>query len=202
MVENTYPGKFIVFEGLDGSGQSTQTKLLADFLSGKGKKVLLTKEPTPDSEASKEIRDVLNKRKKIFPQKLQELFAKDRKVHLEKIIIPALKQSKTVVCDRYFFSSFAFGKADGLELERLFSINQEFLLPDRTFILKVRPEVCLERIENRGKLKTLFEEKEKMERVFKNYLTFPGKFKNIYLIDGEKPIEEVFGEVKKILKIR
>jgi len=201
MQKNPYKGKFIIFEGLDGSGQSTQAGLLRDFLIKKGYKVVLTKEPTLDSKAGKKIRQVLDKKEKISAKELQELFAKDRKEHLEKLIIPALKEGKIVISDRYFFSSFAYGKASGLDLEWLIKINNKFLLPDITFLLKVSPKICLERIKkrNKGKERTLFEEKEKLEKVWKIYEILPTRFKNVYMVDGEKSIKEVFEEIKIII---
>lgn len=202
MIKNFYQGKFIVFDGLDGSGQSTQAKLLNDFLINEGRKVVLTKEPTLDSETGKRIKEVLDKRSEMDAGELQELFAKDRKEHLENTIIPALKEGKIVICDRYFFSSFAFGKASGLDLDWLIKINDEFLLPDLTFILKVSPEICMERIDKRnfetGKERTLFEEKEKLEKTWEVYQNLPSMFNNIHLIEGERPIPEIFEEIKQI----
>jgi dTMP kinase len=203
MVKHSYPGKFIVFDGLDGSGQSTQAELLRDFLSQKRKKVILTKEPTSDSETGKIIREVLNKKIEMSPGELQELFAKDRKEHLENLIIPALKEGTIVISDRYFFSSFAFGRASGLDLQWLMKINEEFPLPDLTFILKVDPEICIERIKRRnqetGKERTLFEEKEKLEKTWRVYQELPFLLEDVYLIDGEGSILEVFQRIKKMI---
>ena len=199
MIENNYIGKFIVFEGLDGSGQSTQAGLLKDFLIGKGFDVILTKEPTRDSEAGKKIKEILEEKIKKDPAKLQELFTRDREEHLDKLIIPALKERKFIVCDRYFFSTFAYGVSDGLDLDWLIKINENFLLPDLTFLLKVKPEVCIKRIEKRGTPKALFEKTEKLAKVWQIYEKLPEKFKDIFVIDGEKTIEEVFSQVKEIL---
>jgi len=202
MIKNPYCGKFIVMEGLDGSGQSTQTNLLKDFLLKKGYQTVLTKEPTQDSEAGKKIREVLDKKSEIQPQKLQELFAQDRKEHLENVIIPALKEGKIVISDRYFFSSFAYGTTSGLDLDWLIEINNDFLLPDITFFLKVSPEICLKRVDmrNKNKERTLFEEKEKLAKVWQVYQNLPNRFDNIFVINGEKSIEEVGEDVKKIIK--
>lgn len=199
MKKNTYPGKFIVFEGLDGSGQSTQAALLRDFLIKKEFEVVLTKEPTKDSRASQEIRETLDKKIKIEPGKLQELFTQDRKEHLENLIMPALKEGKMVISDRYFFSTFAYGVYGGLDLAWLMKINDNFLIPDITFILKVKPETCVQRIEKRGTAKTLFEETKKLDRVWETYATLPNHIENAYIIDGEKTIEEVFAEVKSLV---
>lgn len=199
MLKNTNKGKFIVFEGLDGSGQSTQAKLSKDFLLEKDYKVILTKEPTMDSEAGRKIRKVLDKKLNISPKELQELFVQDRKEHLENTIIPALKQGKIVISDRYFFSSFAFGAVDNLDLEWLIEINNSFLFPDISFLLKIKPETCIKRIEERCLIKTLFERKEKLEKAWETYKVLPGRFENIYLIDGERSIDEIFKEIKEIL---
>jgi dTMP kinase len=202
MQKNPYPGKFVVFEGLDGSGRSTQAKLLSDFLVKKGLKVVLTKEPTLDSVAGRKIRKILDKKEKITPKKLQKLFAQDRKVHLDKVIIPAFKKGKIVISDRYFFSTFAYGAADGLNLDKLIKMNENFLMPDLTFILKVSPEVCLERIKKRGDRVTLFEKKAKLARVWQFYQTLPKKFLNVRIINGEKSIHEVFFKVKRIVHFK
>lgn len=202
MKKNIYRGKFIVIEGLDGSGQSTQAELLRDFLIKEGYEVILTKEPTRDSEAGKKIKEILDGKIKIEPQKLQELFVQDRNEHLEKLVIPALKEEKMVISDRYFFSTFAYGVADGLDLDWLIKINNDFLLPDLIFILKVSPEVCIQRIEKRGEGIKLFEKKEKLEKVWKTYEILPSRFKNVYMINGEKTVKEVFSQIKDIIKKR
>jgi dTMP kinase len=199
MKKNPHPGKFIVFEGLDGSGQSTQAKLLSDFLNKNNFQTILTKEPTKDSKVAGKIKEILGKKIKIKPEKLQELFVEDRREHLEKTIIPALKSGKIVVCDRYFFSTFAYGKSEELDLEWLIKMNDEFLLPDITFILKVSPRVCVQRIEERGEGKQFFEIEDKLEKVWQTFEILPNLFENVYLIDGEKSIDEVFSEVKELI---
>ena len=199
MLKNPYPGKFIVFEGLDGSGQTTQSRLLKDYLLQRGYKVVLTKEPTKTSKVSSKIQKFLAQKEKTLSKKLQELFAKDRKEHLKKVIIPALKKGKIVISDRYFFSSFAYGKASGVAFKYLFQINKNFLMPDLTFILKVPPKICLKRIIKREKEITLFEKKEKLDKVWETYKIMPERFENVYIINGEKPKEEVFSQVKKIV---
>lgn len=199
MQKNPHSGKFIVIEGLDGSGQSTQANLLRNFLIEKGYEVVLTKEPTKDSEAGKKIREILDKKVEAKPAKFQTLFAQDREEHLKNLIMPSLEENKIVVSDRYYFSSFAYGAANGVDLEWLIKINDEFLLPDLTFILKTNPEVCLERIKKRDTKLTLFEEKEKLAKVWQTFEILPRRFENVYIIDGERPIEEVFEEVKNLV---
>ena len=201
MERNKFPGKFIVFEGLDGSGQTTECNLLAEFLESKGIKILKTKEPTPNSPAGKIIRKILDKEKKSSPSSLQKLFCQDRKWHLEKEIIPALKQGKIVICDRYLFSTLSYGAAEGISYDWLFLLNKDFLLPDILFFLDVKPDICLERIEKRGKGKTIFEKKKKLEKIYKNYQKVLKEFEksvDIFKINGEKSVKKVFGDIKKI----
>ncbi len=200
MKSNPYPGKFIVIEGLDGSGQTTQAALLKDFLEGNSYEVVLTKEPTMESEAGRKIRAILNEKEKIESSKLQELFTQDRKNHLENLVVPALKKGKVVISDRYCFSTFAFGASDSLSLEQLISSNEQFLLPDVTIILRVSPGICIERIEKRGEHKTLFEKEKKLARVWQTYAVLPERFPNLYIVDGERPREEIFDEIKSIVR--
>ena len=195
-------GAFIVFEGLDGSGQSTEAKLLRDFLTELGFKVVLTKEPTLDSESGKKIRKVLNKKIKMRPEELQNLFTKDRREHLKKTIIPVLKQGKIIISDRYLFSSLAYGAASGVNSNWLIKINKNFLLPDLTFILKVSPQICLKRIKKRAGKRTFFEEEKKLAKVWQVYKTFPKKFKNVKLINGEKTVKQVFSQVKRLFSLK
>lgn len=194
MLKNPYHGKFIVFEGPDGSGQTTQASLLKDYLAGRGCEVVLTKEPTIESEAGKKIRDALDQKATIDPSGLQKLFAEDRKEHLEKLIIPALKEGKVVISDRYFFSTFAFGSL-GADIEWLISINRGFLLPDATFVLIVEPETSIRRIASRGLKTTLFEKLESLRKVIENYKNLNGRFENMFFIDGERSIEEIHKEI-------
>jgi len=156
MKANKYSGRFIVFEGLDGSGQSTQVELLRKFLRNKEYKVLKTKEPTKNSAAGRKIAKVLHKKEKVSPFELQKLFAEDRKRHLKNIIIPALKKGKIVISDRYYFSTLSYGTADGISLPRLIKLNEDFIIPDMVFFLDAKPEICLQRIEKRGDEKNSF----------------------------------------------
>ena len=199
MIKNTHPGKFIVFDSLDGSGQSTQISLLRDFLIGKGIEVVTTKEPTKDSEAGKTIREVLDKKTTLLSGDLQKLFTQDRKEHLDNLVTPALKEGKWVITDRYFLSTFAYGVSEGLNLNSLIEMNDNFYEPDQAFVLRVRPEICIDRIDKRGTTRTLFERAEKLGNVWKTYEILPTKINNVMILNGERPIQEVFEEVKSIV---
>lgn len=200
---NIYLGKFIVFEGPDGSGQTTQADILKRFLEAKGQSVILTKEPTLDSEAGRRIREILDGEVKAEPAEMQKLFVQDREEDVKNAIIPALKSGKTVISDRYILSTLAFGMADGLDLKWLIGLNKDFIFPDATFILDVPAEVCIERIVKRGKGFKYFEKLEKLSRVLENYKRLAEKFsaegKEIYLINGKLPIRKVAERIKKRL---
>ena len=195
---NGIKGKFIVFEGLDGSGQTTQSYLLRDFLESKGFQVVLTKEPTLESESGKKIKRILQEEIKVSPLKLQELFTQDRKHHLKNLILPSLKKGKIVICDRYLFSSYAYGSIN-LDLDYLKKLNKDFILPDIVFFLDVSPEVCIDRIRKRSVNIELFEKIEILKKVYKNYHKIFKDFKNVYIIEGGKSIEEVFTQIKEII---
>jgi len=193
MQKNLYPGKFIVFEGIDGSGQSTQAAKLADFLNGKHR-ARLTKEPTNNLIGGL-IRAQLTSEWKTKQECLQLLFAADRAHHLEKEIIPLLEKGIWVVCDRYFFSTVAYGSLDIKDWEWLKEINKHFLLPDISFFLKVNPKVAVERIKNNRFEIELFEKEEMLGRVWSGYERLTKEFENIFVVNGEKSIEEVLDEI-------
>lgn len=200
MIRHNYPGKFIVMEGLDGSGKTSQLNLLVNFLQKNGRNMVLTKEPTNESEAGKRIAEVLREESVIDPLELQKLFAKDRKEHLENKVMPALKEGKYVVASRYVFSSFAYGASEGLAMDVLMAMNKDFLLPDLTIIIAVLPENCVKRIAIRGEPKKYFEKIEKLRVVNEFYKKFPGIFENVHTVNGERPITEVFNDVERMVK--
>jgi len=131
---------------------------------------------------------------------LQLLFSADRAFHLEKEIIPLLKRGIGVICDRYAFSSLAFGLPSSNDLDWLINLQRKFLLPDITFFLKVSSEVCIKRIQESRFETTLFEKKEIFEKVWQNYEKISRMFDNVYVVDGERPIEVIAQEVQKIVR--
>ena len=192
-------GKFIVVEGLDGSGKSAQVDLVIEYLKKNGKDVVVTKEPTTDSESGRKVRQALRKEIFVEPFELQALYVQDRKEHLENKVIPALEAGKFVVSSRYMFSTFAYGHSDGLNVSELVKMNEKFLLPDLTVIVDVSPESCVKRIEGRGEPRELFEQIEKLTKVNEIYKKLPAMFGNIEVINGERPIDTVFEDIKKII---
>lgn len=205
MQKNNFLGKFIVFEGLDGSGQTTQARLLGEYLQSQGVKVVMTKEPTQiiegrfSSSVAQTIRDVLDKKIKMEARPLQEMFAQDRKEHLEEEIIPLLKDGVWVISDRYFFSSFAFGAAHGNDMDFLISLNKDFLMPNYSFLLKVSPKVCMQRVVKRNEGVKFFEVEEKLARTWEKYEEVMRRFPELKVINGERSIDEIHSEIKNLI---
>ena len=205
MEKNTYPGKFIAFEGLDGSGSTTQASKLRSFLNESQEKFVLgkpqahlTKEPTNNIVGGL-IRGQLTGDWKTQPECLQLLFSADRAHHLEKEIIPLLEKGTTVITDRYFLSTVAFGGLEIEDMDWLIEINKPFILPDITFLIKVSPKICLERIKGDRFHIELFEKEDALSKVWQNYEKLAKRFENVYIIDGERPVEEVFEEIKNLV---
>jgi len=187
-------GLLIAFEGLDGSGLSTQANLLRNYLAEKVP-VILTKEQT-DGSIGGLIKSSLRDEFKTSPLALQLLFAADRAHHLATEIEPALKEGKTVICDRYILSSIAFGSL-GVDMEFMKEMNSKFREPDLTFIIDTEPKECLERIKRSRFHLELFEDEEKFIEIRKNFLSIKDMFSNTHIIDGNRKIEEVFEDIKK-----
>lgn len=139
---------FVTFEGVDGSGKSTQAELLRAYLARLGREVVATREPggTLLGEA---IRSLLLEGPEMTPWAEASLFAAARAELAERVIRPALARGADVVCDRYLDSSLAYqGIARGLGVERVLELNAAVadLLPDRTYVLLVDPETAAARV--------------------------------------------------------
>jgi dTMP kinase len=192
-------GIFIVLEGPDGSGQSTQTELLARWFKRNNRRVFVTKEPT-NSLIGGIIRSILKKEWQVDMKTLQLLFAADRAYHLRAEIEPFLKKGIDVISDRYVLSTLAFGSLEE-DLEWLKKINSKFLEPDLTFILNVLGKVCAERIARSRFSFEIFETADKLEKIRNNYLGLKNYQKNIHVIVGDgRRSEEVHKEIVGIVE--
>jgi len=192
-------GLFIVFEGLDGCGSSTQVKLLTDYLEKNKYSTVMTREPT-DGLIGGLIRAALRKEWKTDPMALQLLYTSDRAHHLSTEILPALKKQRIVISDRYFYSTIAFGGASGLSTEWLESINSNFIKPDIVFFLDVPPKECLKRIEGSRISKELFEQEEKLRKVRAVYQELCKKHDFFKRVDGTQSKEDVHAVIIEITK--
>lgn len=205
------PGKLITFEGLDGSGQTTQAKLLTLWLTQKaGLETRYTKEPTSGPIGSILKRALAQpKRSKpeadlaLNPATLALLFAADRLDHLEREILPLLQEGTHVVSDRYTLSSLAY-QAVELDPKWIRSINRHALKPDLTIFLRVPLETCLERIRNRHPEPELYENATTLQRVERRYRQIIRTLKRqryrIATVDGTPPPDQVHRAVVEITK--
>jgi len=191
-------GILTVIEGLDGAGLSTQATLLARYLRGKNKKVLLTKEPT-SSPIGTLIKSILSRNHEVSLLALQLLFAADRAEHLANEIEPALRTNHIIISDRYILSSLAFGSVDN-DLEFLKQINARFRRPDLTVIIDTPPKVCLERINRARDNIELFEEEQGLEKVREQFLALKNYFDNTFIVDGDREKEKVSKEIQDVVK--
>ncbi len=190
---------FIAFEGLDGSGSSTQSRLLSEKLEANGHAVLLAKEPTKDTPIGKMIREVLQHKWECSPEGLQLLFSADRAEHLKNEIEPALKSGQIVITDRYFFSTIAYGALAVDDTKWLKDLSKHFRIPDITFLFQLDPKTCIERIQGRGSDFELFEHDEKLTEIWKTYAKIAEEYPNFHIIDASKSIEEISEEIWKVV---
>ena len=198
MKKNTYKGKFIVFEGLDGSGKATQSGLLYDAFRAQKRKAHLTREPSQYLIGGL-IRSRISHDWDSSPECLQLLFCADRAHHLEKEIIPALKKGVTVICDRYFFSTVAYGGLHIKDTQWLLDLNKHFLLPDITFLLSVSSRELIQRMETSRFTLELFAQEEKLRKIWPNFLALQKQFDNVFVIDGNRRKEAVTKDILKIV---
>lgn len=207
--KNPYPGKLIAIEGIDGSGKTTQTKELVKMLNKNGCTASYSKEPTEDV-IGKFIREkILSGDMKINPLALQYLFNADRAMHMEKIE-QLLQKGMTIVMDRYFWSSVAYGMSDmdlpaGRQEKPLewnyvafsiLSFYHQFLLPDVTFFLTISRQEALKRIQKSEKHGEIYDSENHLPRIEANYeklmANFPGVFTKI---NGEREKDEVLQDL-------
>jgi dTMP kinase len=190
-------GKLIAIEGIDGAGKTTFAKALYETLKKRGINCIFSYEPTSGPFGEK-IKEALIK-KESNPQDLRLLFLKDRKWHVEKIILPALEAQKWIILDRYYPSTLAYQSSQGLPLKELLIENETIApTPDLVIYLDLPLEVAFKRIGNREKRLTIFEKREFLERVTETYKKCLKLF-NYLIIDATKPVEENLEYLLKFL---
>ncbi len=200
--------KFITFEGGEGTGKSTQAKLLSKSLSFINEKNLLTREPG-GTKISDKIRKILveDKNTNISSDVELLLIYASRHQHLKEKIIPSLKE-KTVICDRYIHSTISYQFDIKNFAKKLDFFHQNFafnLMPDLTILLDLAPDIGLKRSLKIKNKETRFENKDKIyhEKIRKNFLKLSKKCKNMYKIDAslsKKVIhKKIIDHVNKLL---
>lgn len=195
-------GRFIVFEGIDGSGKSTQIKYLKKHMEENNKLFYETREPS-DSPMGVLIRQILTGKIKTDNKAIAALFVSDRIEHIlnpECGLKAKIDSGVNVICDRYYFSSYAYHSVD-MDMDWVIDANSvcaDILKPDCTIFIDISPETAMQRI-SAGRTQTeLFETKDRLtlvrEKYFEAFEKFSGK-ENILIIDGNKSPEEISNEV-------
>lgn len=183
-------GLLIAFEGIDGTGKTTQIRLLAEKLTARGHRVVATREPT-DGKYGRKIRELFTKRHHVSAQEELDLFIADRKEHVREVIAPALAAGKIVLTDRYYFSTAAYQGAAGQDPEKIIKLNQAFApAPDLVLLLVVPTQIGVHRIKTlRKEALNDFEKESTLEKVSAVFANLEGDF--IKRVDGTQPVEEV-----------
>src|ERR687896_1940725 len=189
---------FVTFEGLDGSGKTTQAELLRARLEEEDEDVVVTREPG-GTELGERIRDLVLHGGHVVPWAEALLYAASRAQHVDEVIRPALDRGASVICDRYVDSSVAYqGGARGLGLDRVLELNLDAvggLMPDRTFLLLLDPGAVHTRLP--GQHDRLERESDAFHaRVDAGYRELAARFpERIVVLDGSRPANELAEEV-------
>lgn len=209
-------GFFIVFEGPDGSGKSTQVKLLSKHFMQDGHHCMVTEEPG-GTDAGRILRDtILNPKMEISKKTELFLFLADRAEHVNKVIEPALNDGKVVICSRYFYSTLVYqGIARKLLPYKLltklnmFAVND--IIPDVVFYLDCSPEYGLSKAKQSSQVASSYHNGDRIERegiefqekVREGYLRIARQFKSIFVVlPQQKSIEEVSDRIYREAKRR
>jgi len=199
---------FIALEGIDGSGKSTQAKLLAKALTNAGHKVYLTFEPT-DGMIGSVLRNILKGTIKADHKVIAGLFLADRLDHLlneETGLVKKINEGYTVVTDRYYFSSYAY-HGTHMDMDWVIAANKmcaDILKPDMNIFIDVTPEVSMQRINSNRASTELFENLDSLKAVRAKYMEAFEKLKDkehIIKIDGNRDQNDIATDIKKTIMI-
>jgi dTMP kinase len=190
-------GILIVFEGIDGSGKSTQAEILLERLQEEDFDAVYFREPSKGKWGRKIKKKALHP-DSLSPEEELDLFQKDRRENVEKNLKPALKKKRVVILDRYYYSTIAYQGAKGIDEKLIRRMNEEFVVdPDLVFIFDIDPQKSLERIENRKKKDKLFEREDYLVKVREIFRSFKGE--KFVHIDALKSKEEIRKEIEEIV---
>ena len=199
-------GRFIVFEGIDGSGKTTQARLLAKRLEENGKKVVMTAEPT-DLPTGRALREALGGKVKKSECEMAVLFVEDRIAHNiapDSGIEALLEAGAWVICDRYYYSTLAYqGQSTDYAWVKSMNLDcPQIRKPDLCIYVDLLPEQSLERIRKGRESVEIYENIETLSRVREQFLSVINDLKqteNIRVIDGYRSVEEIFAEIYSIV---
>ncbi len=197
-------GKFIVFEGPDRGGKSTQANLLRDYLISQGREVVQTREPggSPVAEGIRKI--LLAPENKVTPTAELMLYEASRAQHTEEVVMPALREGKIVLCERYTMSTLAYqGYGRGIDMNTISALNDIAtggLVPDLTLVFLMSDKYFTQRGE------FLFSDRIELEgdsfrsKMRAGYKELVNTYPNAVLVDADRTVEEIREHVKFLLK--
>ena len=200
-------GRFIVFEGIDGSGKTTQARLLAEALEKKGRSVRLTAEPT-DLPTGRALRDALGGRVSKSECEMAVLFVQDRIAHNIQPtdgIVALLESGVDVICDRYYYSTLAYqGQSTDYAWVKAMNLRcPQITKPDLCIYVDLLPEQSLERISRGRESVEIYENLETLTRVREQFLSVIrdlGEEDNICIVDGYRSMKEVAEDIFAIVE--
>ena len=201
---NPYRGNLIVFEGTDGAGKTTMITLTEKLLREKNgdENVLTVKQPTDLSRKTKLFQKMMYcaDHREIDYRAVQLLTMSDRIQQNHEVIEPALKDGKTVICDRYIYTSLANMLARGYDQETwFFEAGKHLIQPDHIFLVYVSPDKAIERIKQRIEEKDRYLDTELLARVSAQFLKMSDQ-ERFTVLDGTQPPEVTFEEIRKELE--
>ena len=186
-------GILIVFEGIDGSGKTTQAELLEEAFGRTDEKVIVSKEPT-DGPWGRKIRESAHI-SRLPPEEELEAFVNDRIEHIDQLIRPALDDGQIVILDRYYHSTIAYQGARGMDVESLIrKMDSIAIEPDVTFILDLDVDAALARINGRD-TPNKFERATTLEKCRKIYKTLVDREPTARKVDAHSPIDQIHYDI-------
>ena len=202
-------GYFISFEGIDGSGKSTQIQKLAEFLEARDFDIVITREPG-GSIGAEEIRNLLLQGNVDRWSAETEilLFTAARRDHLERIILPALEEGKIVICDRFTDSTRMYQGMRGVNLRNLVDTLNEKVIkfdPDLTIVIDINPEISLKRAKSRKTVEERFEDfgVDLQMKMRKGFLELAKEFGNrIEVVNGQQSIDKLAQDICSLVKAK
>lgn len=191
-------GVFIVFEGVDGAGKTTQSTGLATFLQRNGVQAIRSKEPTDGPWGMKIRHSAKNGR--MSAEEEIHAFSEDRRAHVRDLIEPSLAAGKTVILDRYFYSTIAYQSVAGFDHDEITRrMTAEFPIPDVVILLDVPADIGLSRVVGRDTQANKFESLSNLTQVREAFAQIAREHANVIKIDGTSDAESVRYETTKQL---
>jgi dTMP kinase len=197
------PTRFIVLEGLDGAGTTTQARKLNDYFTQRGTDSFLTFEPT-DGAIGTFTRELLTGADTVSHRVLGLLFAADRLAHSH-VVRAQLDAGRAVVCDRYLLSSIAYQTLDpDISAEWVAEVNHGCAVPDLTIFVDVPVAECLQRIHARAEDRTIYEREDRLQTILANYRRhapfYQQHFGRLATVDGTASVEAVHGAIVEVVE--